>query len=212
MQRKIALDVRDRSDPEGGIPGRYMDGDVCGHAPRTRPPVSVRTELAKLYSGKPLELPMPHYGEARLYCDMDGVAADFDRHYRDLFGAPRERHTNWDDVRSVPDFFLNIPVMRDWPTLWAFIKPYRPLFLTGCPLSVNPAANHKVEWVHKHVGDEVPVICCKARHKKLYCRPGDVLIDDTEEYRGLWESAGGIWITHKSAVDSIEMLKSKGFV
>jgi hypothetical protein len=200
---------RDRTDPEGGIPGRYGPGDVAGSMSRTQRH-DVRAALAGLYSG-PLRLPMPHYGEARLYCDMDGVAADFDRRYHDLFGKMRERHTDWSDVRSVPDFFLKIPVMKDWPLLWDFIKPYSPIFLTGCPLSVNPAANDKVQWVRNHVGDEVPVICCKAKHKRLYCRPGDVLIDDSEEYRGLWEAAGGIWITHKSAADTIEMLKSKGF-
>lgn len=202
---------KDRTDPEGGIPGRYGHGDVCGHAPRTRKPVSVRDTLAKLYSGQPLRLPMPHYGEARLYCDMDGVAADFDLHYRNLFGRTRERHTNWDDVRSVDHFFLGIPVMKDWPLLWDFIRPYSPIFLTGTPSSISPAGNDKMYWLAAEVGPDVPVICCKARRKALFCRPGDVLIDDSEEYRGLWEAAGGIWVTHKSAADTIEMLKSKGF-
>lgn len=157
------------------------------------------------------KLPMPYYGTARIYCDMDGVAADFDRHYANLFGKRRQRHTDWADVRSVPDFFLTIPMMHDFPALWSFIAPYTPIFLTGCPQSVNPAANHKVQWVHENIGDEVAVICCKARLKRLYCRPGDVLIDDTEEYRGLWESAGGIWVPHRNAHDSIDNLKALGF-
>jgi hypothetical protein len=91
---------RDRTDPEGGIPGRYGPGDVAGSMSRTQRR-DVRAALAGLYSG-PLRLPMPHYGEARLYCDMDGVAADFDRRYRDLFGQTRERHTDWDGRSQRP--------------------------------------------------------------------------------------------------------------
>jgi hypothetical protein len=38
-----------------------------------------------------------------------------------------------------------------------------------------------------------------------------VLIDDWEKWRSLWEGAGGIWITHTCAVDTIvEFKKIKG--
>lgn len=158
-----------------------------------------------------VRLPMPHYGCARLYVDMDGVAADFDAHYRACFGKPRERHTDWSDVRSVKDFFLNIPPMEDWPMLWAFVRPYAPIFLTGTPTSVNPAGNDKMTWIHEQCGPDVPVICCKARRKALFCRPGDFLIDDSAEYRSLWEQAGGIWIQHRDALDTINQLRLKGF-
>lgn len=171
----------------------------------------VRAAAELVRAAAALPLPMPHYGEARLYCDMDGVAADFDRHYNAHFGKRRARHTDWADVRSVPDFFLTIPMMEDFPALWAYIAPYRPIFLTGCPSSVSPAANHKVQWLHEHLGPEIPVICCRAKLKRLYCRPGDFLIDDSEEHRPLWEQAGGIWIPHLNAADTIAALKDKGF-
>jgi hypothetical protein len=36
--------------------------------------------------------------------------------------------------------------------------------------------------------------------------PGDVLVDDRENHRHLWESAGGIFVHHKSAEDSLRQL------
>jgi hypothetical protein len=45
-----------------------------------------------------------------------------------------------------------------------------------------------------------------ARQKHLHMDPGDVLVDDRENHRHLWENAGGVFIHHKSAVDSIRQL------
>ena len=36
--------------------------------------------------------------------------------------------------------------------------------------------------------------------------PGDILIDDWEKHKDAWVNAGGIWITHTSAKDTIEQL------
>jgi len=45
-----------------------------------------------------------------------------------------------------------------------------------------------------------------ARNKHLHMEPGDVLVDDREKHRGLWEDAGGIFVRHKNAEDSIREL------
>jgi hypothetical protein len=49
----------------------------------------------------------------------------------------------------------------------------------------------------------VPVIVCLARDKRDHCRPGDVLVDDQDRYRDLWEERGGIFVLHRSAADSV---------
>jgi hypothetical protein len=36
--------------------------------------------------------------------------------------------------------------------------------------------------------------------------PGDVLVDDREKHRDLWDNAGGVFIHHTSAEDSILQL------
>jgi hypothetical protein len=42
--------------------------------------------------------------------------------------------------------------------------------------------------------------------KRNHCQTGDVLVDDTLKHRHLWEEAGGIFIHHRSARESIEQL------
>jgi len=63
-------------------------------------------------------------------------------------------------------------------------------------------------WVRRHLGDTVEVRCCLSKEKYKHCRPGDILIDDWEKYRALWVEAGGIWITHRSAEQTVEALQS----
>jgi hypothetical protein len=47
-----------------------------------------------------------------------------------------------------------------------------------------------------------------ARDKRDHAKEGDVLVDDQLRHRALWEEAGGIFIHHKSARESIEELKA----
>ena len=50
------------------------------------------------------------------------------------------------------------------------------------------------------------MIVCMSRDKRNYCQPGDVLIDDRPHFQAKWEGAGGVWITHTSAAESITKL------
>jgi hypothetical protein len=148
----------------------------------------------------------------QLYVDMDGVLADFDQHYEDLFGVRPDKETDvvdWSLVRSTEDFYLNIPTMRDLPILWAYIKKYDPIVLTGIPQSVEEASDNKKAWVQRNLGD-VEVICCPSRNKAFYAEPGDILIDDWEKYMDLWLNKGGIWVTHLNAIATINQLKVLG--
>lgn len=148
----------------------------------------------------------------QLWCDMDGVLADFDTGYRNRFGRVRERHSGWDDIRATPGFFRDLPPMADMRTLWDGIKHVRPIILTGTPRSVNFAGNDKIDWAHDHLGTSVPVVCCPAKEKRFYAMQSDVLIDDSAEYRKLWEAEGGIWVQHESAVDTLAQLKALGVI
>lgn len=152
-------------------------------------------------------------GVRRLWCDMDGVLADFSRGYMEAFGKFRERHSGWDDVRSVKHFFRNLHPMPDMRVLWDAIGPHRPNVLTGVPSSINAADNDKVHWIHQHIG-YIPVVCCRAKDKHFFCKPGDVLIDDNTEpvARQAWESAGGIYILHHDAERTIRALQAVDFI
>jgi hypothetical protein len=142
---------------------------------------------------------------------MDGVLADFDTQYMRTFGAPitdsMRDHIDWKKVRETEDFFLNIPPMPDMEELWAYCEPYNPKVLTGIPASVPEAPWNKMAWVKRHLGNLVEVQCCQSKYKYQYCKPGDILIDDWTKYRVKWIDAGGIWITHFSAKESIHQLE-----
>ncbi len=149
----------------------------------------------------------------QLFVDMDGVLADFDRHHKEVFGfrpCKKADNVDWAAIRGIEGFYLNIPPMQDLDALWARIEPYRPIVLTGIPLSVEEAAENKRSWVRKNLGDHIEVRCCRSREKCLHAAPGDVLIDDWEKYRQLWIDAGGRWVTHTSAAETDRKLAEIG--
>ena len=47
-----------------------------------------------------------------------------------------------------------------------------------------------------------------ARDKRNHAREHDVLVDDQDKHRHLWEEIGGVFIHHKNARQSIEELKA----
>lgn len=151
----------------------------------------------------------------QLFCDLDGVLADFARAYETRFG-PWNGSTSvqedrcWDRIRQLGDFYRTLPRTADCDTLWAYIRPHRPTVLTGRPRSIPEAAGDKHAWVAEHLGKDVRVICCKAQHKRDHANPGDILIDDNPKYRKRWEKMGGIWIAHTNAATTIFRLKAMG--
>ena len=149
-----------------------------------------------------------------LFCDLDGVLADFDRHHLAMTGAESSKlldTTDWGAVARTPMFYATMPVMSDAFRLWCFIQRYNPIILTGLPSSIPGAGEQKKAWVATHLDPRATVVTCKSREKSLYCCPGDVLIDDWEKYRSLWEAKAGRWITHVSAEKTVAHLKAMGF-
>lgn len=145
----------------------------------------------------------------QVFCDMDGVLADFDAHHEAVFGYRSDKlldNVDWNAIRQVKDFYLNIPPMADLSMLWDAIKDDDPIILTGIPSSVPEAENNKCAWVRKYLGG-VEVRCCLSREKYLHAAPGDILIDDWDKHKSLWVNAGGIWITHTSAKRTVNTLR-----
>jgi len=145
------------------------------------------------------------------YVDMDGVLADFDAHYFNTFGTVTDiakNNVDWDAVNADKDFFFNIPPKPDMQDLWNFLMPFNPKVLTGVPkVFSEQATENKERWIRKHLGNNVEVICTQSANKYRYCKPGDILIDDWERYKEKWLNAGGIWITHTSAAQTIGEIK-----
>ncbi len=82
--------------------------------------------------------------------------------------------------------------------------------LTGLPRG-NWAAPQKVRWAAEHFPG-TRIITCMAVNKRDHGRKGDVLVDDTLKHRHLWEEAGGIFVHHRSAAESLAMLREIGLL
>jgi len=148
----------------------------------------------------------------RLFLDLDGVLADFDRGVEIVTGRrPDQQSTRamWSALSRAPDFFGTLEMMRDAKELWDYCRPHRPVILTGLPLGTW-AAPQKKRWVANMLGAEVEVITCMSRDKHRWSGPGRVLVDDREKTRESWEAAGGIFILHTAAATSIARLKELG--
>ncbi len=149
----------------------------------------------------------------QLFLDCDGVLADFDAGATDILGlSPRafeERHGRrefWRRIARAKDFYARLPLMADAKALFEAVSHLDPIILTGLPLG-NWAAPQKVRWADEHFPG-THIITCMARDKYRHMKGADVLVDDRADHRGKWEDAGGIFIHHKSAQESLEQLSA----
>ncbi len=149
----------------------------------------------------------------QLYLDMDGVLADFDTGYAQVFGTAHckvKDNVDWKAIENTPNFYENLPPMPDFDELWEYVWFWNPIVITGVPWSVAEAPANKRAWCRKYLGEDTKVICCKSSEKSNYCQPGDILVDDWDKYKQLWLDKSGFWVTHVSAKNSIEELKKLG--
>ena len=150
-----------------------------------------------------------------IYCDMDGVIADFDKRFTDLSGmSPNqyeekygiEQFWNFIDNEIGVRFWVGIPWMQDGKQLWEYIKKYKPTLLSA-PSRNNESRLGKRLWVKKHIPGAKLVLASRA-NKQDYAKPNAILIDDRPDTIIEWENKGGIGILHKSAEETIQKLKS----
>lgn len=150
----------------------------------------------------------------RLFVDLDGVLADFDAHYLATTGtvpSKKKDNVDWGQVKKIPDWYFNIPLMQDAQLLWSFIGRFNPTVLTGVPSSLHlDAVENKTRWVEKYFPG-TRIICCPSKQKYLHAKLGDILIDDWDKYRQRWLDAGGRWVLHQSARSTIEALSAPDF-
>jgi hypothetical protein len=111
----------------------------------------------------------------------------------------------WQKLAQAPDFYFSLPLLPDAMQLYDAVKHLDPIILTGLPRG-NWAADQKKRWAEQHFPG-VRMITCMARDKRNHAKDGDVLVDDMEKYRHLWEQAGGIFVHHRSAAESVETLR-----
>ena len=115
----------------------------------------------------------------QLYCDLDGVLADFNEGTQTLLGKyPDELSQSllWSTVKKSKTFYEDLPWMPEGKKLWENIKKYNPIILTGCPYGYPSAIEQKLNWCLRELGPNIKVITCKTKDKPKFCNPnsGDI--------------------------------------
>lgn len=159
------------------------------------------------------------YKNVPVFCDLDGVLADFERGVKEMSGKPMhkwEPSVIWKAMEDLEHegegFYEWIQPMQDAMVLWNHIKPMRPTILTGIPRGTW-AAPQKRNWVKKHLGNP-PIITCNSweKHSKAMEHMGTdnlqgaILIDDRIKAAEAWTGAGGTFVHHRNAAKSIQDL------
>ena len=154
--------------------------------------------------------------------DLDGVIFDFDKAAEKILGTDNIYRYEfiwgsdvfWKKLNTHPDFFAKLELMSDARHLWAKIEHLKPVILTALPRENRERVDtHKRAGVRKHLGLEGDrVITCATTDKPKFCKPGDILIDDRAVNRDAWIAAGGTYIIHTSAMNTITTLKALGVI
>jgi hypothetical protein len=131
-----------------------------------------------------------------LYCDLDGVLADFEEGVKTItnkYPKDLDRKYMWMRIRKTPNFYANLPWMPEGKTLWEAIKIYNPVILTGCPKG-GWSEDDKRTWCARELGPDIKVITCETQDKPDYCNEGDILIDDRDVIKDEWIAKGGKYV------------------
>jgi len=163
--------------------------------------------------------------EYKVYLDMDGVLADFDKRFKDLSGmGPSEfeskygKNKFWDfiDEEHKVSFWVGIEPMPGAADLVNAVKDYNYELLTS-PSVKKQSYLGKILWVRNHTGDIFPskprINFKKAKEKheiKSQLSKTDILIDDREDTIGRWNAAGGTGIVYKNISQVLNDLAKLG--
>ena len=171
------------------------------------------------WTGKEEKEYITEFDSPHIYCDMDGVVADFSKFTSEKLGK-KFTDDDWDNLPD--DMFAQLPKMPDADQLWGFIGKYKPAMLTAIPRPgrgpiSQRAAKDKTKWMKKNFGvDRNRVYTVQRINKANFAKDGvdgrpNILIDDHMKNIKAFRDKGGIGIHHTSAAKTIAMLKKIGF-
>ena len=165
----------------------------------------------------------------KIYFDMDGVLADFDRGIRELCGrepldqngdhSPGEDDILWESVKKADHFYDRLEPMPGAEEL--FRRVYETHgekceILTGIPKprrGITTAGEDKINWVRRLLSKDVKVNVVFREEKPDYCTGKDcILIDDYKKNIREWEEMGGTGILFATAEEAAGRLKKLGIL
>ena len=163
---------------------------------------------------------------SRIFCDLDGVLADFDTGLSLKCGrnvSQMDQVSVWKLMNVYPDIFANLPLMPEAQYLWSSLLPYQPVILSGCPRA-KKSREAKIVWCNKYLGtnflqvksleeiDANPgydyyIILTGTKHKPQFATNGSILIDDRQIINEEWEEKGGIFF-HYDGSNATHIIKT----
>ncbi|MDX1472206.1 MAG: hypothetical protein R3213_11970 [Flavobacteriaceae bacterium] len=153
----------------------------------------------------------------KIYCDVDGVLADFDGYVKKITGKyPDQMATSelWPSVEpwiAKFEFWNKFDKIPDADKLWSYIKKYDVSFLTAAGgKTFNLSVRQKQSWLKKNFGYNEAIVVRSSNQKSKYANEHAILIDDRKKSIDPWVAAGGIGILHKNAAYTIKELKKLG--
>ena len=161
----------------------------------------------------------------KIYFDMDGVLADFDRGVREIckmdpLPQSEKQPVGYDDnlwsrVREAGHFYDKLELIPGAKELFDYVYGRygdKCEILTGVPKpkrGIVTAGDDKKNWVRRLLSDKVVVNIVWREEKPNYCTGKDcILIDDYELNIREWEKCGGTGILFVDAASTLERIKS----
>lgn len=134
-----------------------------------------------------------------IFCDLDGVLADFEQGVRNKFKKNVDElkpSLMWGVINKSKTFFDTLPWMPKGKELWSRIEQYNPIILTGVPPHSATAVEQKIKWCQRELGPNVQVITCATKDKPNYCIHSSILIDDRTDNLNAWNNKGGKFLLY----------------
>ena len=161
----------------------------------------------------------------KIYFDMDGVLADFERGVREICGLepiPQDAKNNdslaevemWEAIRKTGNFYDCLEFMPGAKEMFDMVYGKygdKCEILTGIPKpkrGIVTAGDDKRAWVRRLLSKDIVVNIVYREEKPKYCSGKDcVLIDDLGKNIKEWEAIGGTGILSKSAENTLARLR-----
>ena len=173
---------------------------------------------------------MDNFEVNKIYLDMDGVLANFDKGIIDIchmtpvpqklqYLNPEREDEMWRRIKEAGHFYDMlelIPGAKEFFDIVYGKYKERCEILTGIPnpkREVFTASDDKTNWMRRLLSDTIKINAVMRRDKQKFCTGKDcILIDDYDKNTREWTQMGGTAILFTTTKDAIKTLKEMGIL